>query len=101
MTLWDKLKQSIRNLATNEEGQETEKESSEPWVQVLGADPDPENGIKIELDWNQAFVDYLREQGIVGTEDEQVVQRWLTLLLQEMTEESNEDVVPGDGSEFE
>lgn len=102
MTLWEKMKQRLRSLSTNQDGQQTQKESDEPWVQILGTDPDDENGVKIELDWNQAFVDYLRDNGIKGTDEEEVVQRWLTLLLQEMSEEQqSSDVIPGDGSEFE
>lgn len=99
MSLWDTLKEKVRSYATASDD-ENKQESSEPWVQIIGADANSDEGIKIELDWNQAFVDYLRDNGIKGTDDEQVVQRWLTILLQELTQDDGE-VKTSDGSEFE
>ena len=61
------------------------KESSEPWVEVLGA-VDTSQGVRIELDWNDAFVEYLRENGVAGIDDELIMQQYITLLLRDMAE---------------
>lgn len=62
------------------------KQSSEPWVDVSGWQQD-DKGVKVELDWNDAFVDYLKSNGVTGVDDEQVVQKWVTLLLRDMADQ--------------
>jgi len=59
--------------------------SPDPWVDIIGWVRTDE-GVKIELEWNDAFVDYLRANGIKGTDDESLVQRWVTLLLRDMAD---------------
>lgn len=68
---------------------ETMKASTEPWVDVTGWS-ESDKGVKVELDWNDAFVDYLRGHGVTGADDEQVVQRWVTLLLRDMADQLSE-----------
>jgi hypothetical protein len=53
------------------------KKSSEPWVEVVSGDVDPTNGIQIKLDWNDAFITYLRQNGITGENEDIMVQKWL------------------------
>lgn len=62
------------------------KESTDPWVDILGM-VQTDQGVKVELDWNDAFVQYLRQSGIKGAKDEAVVQKWVTLLLRDMVTE--------------
>lgn len=68
---------------------EDKKKSKEPWVQVIGEDIDPERGIKIELDWNDAFVKYLKQNGYTGTSDEAIVQKWLAHMYKHTMETMN------------
>ena len=72
------------------------KESKDPWVDIIGW-VHTDKGVKVELEWNDAFVDYLQANGVTGLDEEQVVQKWVTLLLRDMAdqmdpvnEESNE-----------
>jgi len=65
------------------------KQSPDPWVDIIGWVRTDE-GVKIELEWNDAFVDFLRVEGIKGADDEQVVQKWVTLLLRDMADEMEE-----------
>jgi hypothetical protein len=60
--------------------------SLEPWVQIIGDSVDPDRGIKIELDWNPAFVTYLKNSGYSGTSDEAIVQKWLAHLYKHVIE---------------
>lgn len=59
--------------------------SSEPWVEIQSWADTPE-GARVELEWNGAFVEYLKQNGISGTDDEQIVQKWVALLLMQITD---------------
>lgn len=59
--------------------------STEPWVEVQSWTDTPQ-GVKIELDWNDAFVTYLRANGYTGADDDQLVQKYLALLTQHVTD---------------
>lgn len=54
--------------------------SDEPWVYIKSDVVDPVNGLKLDVDWNEAFIKYLRAQGVKGTKDEDVVSYWLTMI---------------------
>jgi hypothetical protein len=71
---------------TTDKDQLREKGSKNPWVEIVGEQVDPAKGIKIELDWNDAFVDHLKRNGYTGTTEEAIVQRWLTHLYQHLIE---------------
>ena len=71
----------IRKLIGKDDPEMAEKLSDRPWVKIVSEGIDPEKGIKIELDWNDAFIKHLRENNITGTSDEQVIQKYLALLL--------------------
>ena len=63
----------------------TMKESSEPWVDIQGW-VETSEGVNVELEWNDAFVQHLRGNGVTGADEEQVVQQWVTLLLRDMAD---------------
>jgi len=65
------------------------KESSEPWVDVTGW-TDTEQGVKVELEWNDSFVDYLKAEGITGADEDQIVQQYITLLLRDMADQMDD-----------
>lgn len=61
------------------------KQSPEPWVDVQGW-VETDQGVEMKLDWNSAFVTYLREEGMTGSDDDEVVQKYVTLLLRDMSD---------------
>lgn len=67
------------------------KASNEPWVKVKGNVVDPEKGIKIELDWNDAFVKYLRSNGYKGADDDTVVQHYIAILSKQIADDLHRD----------
>lgn len=84
--------EKIRREAEDDEHQkyiETMKASPDPWVEIIGW-VRTDQGVKVELEWNNAFVDYLRANGIKGSDDEQTVQKWVTLLLRDMADDMEE-----------
>lgn len=51
----------------------------EPWVGVIGSEYNPgdgADGFSFELDWNEAFVEMLINNGYEGNTAEQVVEQW-------------------------
>lgn len=70
------IEQLTERLAVLEDIRER-KVSDEPWVEVLGGDVDPEKGLQMKLDWNDAFIDQLRAQGYKGTTEGSLVAQWL------------------------
>lgn len=62
------------------------KLSTDPWVDVM-ADVKDSNGLGVRLEWNDAFIVFLRENGINGTDQEQVVQKYIALLLRDTADQ--------------
>ncbi len=94
----DKLKSLFKKTPA------TGKESKEPWVSVVNTNFDgsnPNQGF-MELEWNEAFIVFLREHNYQGKTDEEVVDKWFTDLCKnigaQMDEESkfvaDADVLP-------
>ena len=74
----------------NRYDKEEATEKKEPWVTVIKMGVDPNNVVQgfFELDWNDDFIQYLSDQGMEGTDDEDIVNKWFnavcrTVLLQE------------------
>ena len=82
------------DLKVREEYLERMKKSPKPWVELVGMSQVGGN-IKIELDWNDAFVTELRKNGFTGPDDETVVQRYIAVLARDVAE----DMAGSDGGE--
>lgn len=65
----------------------------EPWVNISSTSYDKTKGFRIELDWNDAFIEHLRDNGIQGRSDEEVVQKWLGFLYGDLIERLENTVV--------
>ena len=61
----------------------------EPRIEIIGSEYDAEHGIKIKMDWNDAFIKQLKQSGFTGTSDEAVVQRWLQQVSQQVADRMN------------
>ena len=79
----ERLRLEAEEKARLEEA-ERMKASEEPWVEIKGIVQDPEKGIKIDLDWNDAFVKHLRNNGYVGADDNAVIQRYVAVLAKQV-----------------
>lgn len=66
------------------------KQSPEPWVDIKGENPN-QDGVEMELDWNDAFITYLREANIPGATEDEVVRKWLELLMHDIAGENKEE----------
>ena len=68
--------------------------SEEPWVKVLNMNVNPENPRNgfFELDWNDEFVNMLKQNGYLGATDEEIVDRWFQTLCRTIGNEQGVDV---------
>jgi hypothetical protein len=70
----------------------------EPYVKVINSSFDPGKGVDgvyFELDWNQAWIDLLRENGYVGAVDELLVDQWFEDVCKSSANEKfNNEPVP-------
>ena len=72
---------------------EDRRNSPEPWVEVIGESIDPVRGIEIKLDWNDAFIQYLKENGITAKDEDTAVQKWLAFLYQDLMDKFEQKIV--------
>lgn len=83
-----------------DEADEAKRTGTEPWVEIKSAEFNELKGIQIELDWNEAFVYYLRENGIAAKEDVGVVQKWVLMLYKDLMERLEHEVIEGSDKHF-
>lgn len=74
------------------------KKSPDSWVEIIGW-VETDQGVKVELEWNDAFIDFLSSEGVTGTEEDQIVQKWVAMLLHNIADDM--DTPPTDPSESE
>src|SRR4051812_47504058 len=67
------LKDELELFRAHEEQNKAKYDSVEPWVEIRSAEFNEVKGIRIELDWNDAFVQHLKESGIKGKSDDEIV----------------------------
>jgi hypothetical protein len=72
---------------------ESMKNNPEPWVNVVKAHVDPSNPKQgyFELEWNTAFVLFLRNNGYVGNTPEEIVDKWFTDLCRNVGQDGDND----------
>lgn len=117
MSWWKNFKKKIYNEVKNELEEEeanqptlqrvlsaeSEKyrDSKEPWVTIIG-DTISDEGIQIALDWNDAFISYLKAEGVAGADETQIVQRWLAMIAKQTSDKLHHQFVDAEGniSEF-
>jgi hypothetical protein len=54
---------------------------NEPWVAIINSGFEPEKGIDgvfFEFDWNDRWIEFLRNNGYAGHSDEQVIDEWFS-----------------------
>lgn len=76
-------------LAQKDEAQKT---SEEPWVKLESGELHPEHGIQLKLDWNGAFIDYLKDEcGFTGPDDTAIIQKYIGAVYKEIYESGNNE----------
>lgn len=68
-------------------------DSTEPWVEVKSADYHDVKGLQIQLDWNDAFIQYLKDSGMSARDEDTLVQKWLAHLYQDLVGRLEQQVI--------
>ena len=66
------------------------KASDEPWCEMDSKVRDTEHGLRVQMEWNDAFIVYLKGAGLTGSDDEQIMQQYLSLMLRENVDKYEE-----------
>lgn len=66
---------------------ESMQNSDEPFVSVISLGFDKEQGLKVKLDFNNAFIRYLNKSGIKAANNEETVRVWLAHLNYDIGQE--------------
>lgn len=80
------VEQEAQMYRQKDEADKAKRDSKEPWVEIKSADYHEAKGIQIALDWNDAFIIYLKENGMTARDDDTLVQKWLANMYHELTE---------------
>lgn len=81
---FDAMAQQIDSFKQKQADEDAIRNSTEPWVVIKSAKADPVKGIAIELDWNDAFIQYLKDNGLQASSEEILVQKWLAFLYDDL-----------------
>ena len=90
-----KIKKTIKKTVVKKKSATSTKAKSEkPWVKVLDMNVNPDNPRSgfFELDWNDEFVNNLKQHGYLGKTDEEIVDRWFQTLCKTIGNEQGVDV---------
>lgn len=91
-----KTSAELNVFRTQEAEDEARRNSAEPWVEIKSDGIDEVKGIQIELDWNEAFIQYLKEAGIKGPNEDAIVQKWIAFLYQDLIERLEDEAINND-----
>jgi hypothetical protein len=80
------LDEQLQVFRKKEEQDKAKYDSKDPWVEIRSADFSDVRGFRIELDWNDAFIEHLKGSGIKGANEEEIIQKWLAFLYQNLIE---------------
>jgi hypothetical protein len=88
-----KVKKTTKTTIKKTKGK-GKKKSEEPVVKVLNLNVNPQNPRNgfFELDWNDEFVNMLKQSGYEGKSDEEIVDRWFQTLCKTIGNEQGIDV---------
>lgn len=63
---------------------ENRGKSDDPWIEITSEGFDKNKGIAIGLDWNDAFIAYLKDNGVTGQDDEDIVRKYIAFLYTDL-----------------
>jgi chorismate mutase len=93
----EQLSKSVAEYKAVEEA--NRRDDTKPWFEITSDGFDEVKGVKIAMDWNDAFINYLEELSIKGPSEEAAVQRWLAMvnlhLIDQLENEAIENTSQG------
>jgi hypothetical protein len=67
--------------------------SIEPWIEIKSDRIDPIRGLIIEMDWNDAFIQHLKENGITHKDENVVVQKYIAMLYEDVVNKMDQQII--------
>ena len=56
------------------------RHSDKPYIEIISEGIDPMGRVRMEFDWNPAFIRELRDNGFRGDTEEDIVHNWFTTI---------------------
>lgn len=98
--LMQQLEASNQELKTIKEAEDFSNRIT-PYFELKSESADPVKGLAIEMDWNEAFIQHLREHGHVGRTDNILIQKWLAMLYENMIETLEQQIIDSNSSHID
>lgn len=76
-----------------DEANKAKYDSVEPWIEIKSDGIDPIKGMVIECDWNAAFIQFLKENGITSKDETAAVQKYIAMLYENIVNKMDEQIV--------
>lgn len=89
----DDVEENMDDYKRYREEKEMLKNGDEPWVDFESKVVDDDGRVEVKMDWNSAFIDYLKKTGFKGSAEEMVSTYFASLVREagdELTEEQAE-----------
>lgn len=87
------LEQTQSKLFEFENIKKRRDESVVPYFVLTTERTDEVKGLEIEMDWNEAFVQHLRDAGHTGRTDEVLIQKWLAMLYEDVIDKLEDTII--------
>lgn len=90
--IFNKVKNAVFPSTKVKTAKEIATANGEPYIDVVQVDF-PEGDAKrgsFELDWNEKFIDFLRDNGYNGKDDEEIVDTWFNDIARNIVFEANQ-----------
>ena len=59
------------------------KDSDEVYLEIISESFNPETGIELKIDWNDAAINYLKRNGYQGINDDEIIEKYLSDLFKQ------------------
>lgn len=63
----------------------------DPKLEIIHLGIEQDGKVKVELDWNKAFIKHLQENGIIGDDEEEIIKNYLDLLTTNQLQSDDPD----------
>ncbi len=87
------LRTKVEGFEKKEIEEQAKYDATDPWIKITSEGFDEVKGIAIGLDWNEAFIQYLKDNGLKGANDEDIVRKYVAFLYEDLLEKLEENVV--------
>ena len=68
--------------------------SKSPWLEIISEGIEPDGRVRLEFDWNTAFIEHIREHGFVGHNEEECVKMYVEALTNKTMQDIDAGKLP-------